>query len=572
MEPALLKTLSSLKPDELADEGIESHQVHMNYAQLLALIVGAANCTAVVGRGGGKSDGILAPRVHRNNTVMPRASGVALGTTYVQLLDRTLPALFQGFQRLGYERDKDYWVRRFPDARAKLSLPFNTPLTPEHSVFIKNGNTASVMRLVSQDRPGTANGLSVDWLIGDEVKFLNKQKLDEEVRPINRGNQERFGHLAEHHGEVFTTDMPTTKIGKWVLEAKTEADKPFNKQAIELILAVQLELYKEKKKLATHGATGARLGRIDTYERQLNSLRRGLTHFVAASSFVNVHVLGLGYFKNLFRTLPPHRFKASVLNDPNAGVENGYYADLDGDKHFYDAVDYSYVDSFDFGKRAFTDCRKDSDLDEKQPLTIGGDYGGSFNCLHVGQSQSKFAVGNDTGRDVVRHLKSFFLPAPAKITHVVKKFCEYYRYRLNKDVEYVYDQTAIGTDGKSDVTYADLVMKELRNNGWHVKPVYIGEVPGHMNRFLAWNVALLETDSRFPLQRFNRENTRETFQAMLDAQAKETEKGIKKDKKDEQNPEIPQETTTHLTDAADTVFWYLSVLKPGNGDLLPAIV
>ncbi len=575
MEPSLLKVLSAVEPtpETWADEGIESQQLHMNYAQLLAMIVGAANLTAVVGRGGGKSDGILAPRVHRNVQVMPMSTGVALGVTYVQLLDRTLPALFQGFQRLGYVRDVDYWLRRFPDPKLGLTLPHNAPLDPQHAIFIRNGNTAAVMRLVSQDRPGTANGLSVDWIIGDEVKFLNKQKLDEEVRPINRGNQQRYGHCAEHHGEVFTTDMPTTKEGRWVFGAEDECNKPINQEAIRLIMSIQLELYKERKRLATHGATATRIRRIDTYERQLNELRKGLTHFIEASSFVNVHVLGLEYFRKLIRTMATSAWQGSVLNVRKPNVVNGYYADLFPDKHYYDAIDYSYVDSIDFGKRAFNDCRKDADIDPNQPLTLTGDYGSTFNCLHVTQRISRLDHKRNTeGKDIVRHLKAFGLPSPKKIQHVVGEFCDYYQYLLLKDVEYVYDQTAIGKDGKSDLTYADEVIRVLKERGWRVTKKYIGEVPGHHKRFMAWGIALREDDNRFAAQRFNRENTKGTVQAMLDAQTKEGRNGFEKDKRDEKNADINQATTTHVTDAADTGFYYLTVIKPGLSNLLPAIM
>jgi hypothetical protein len=573
MEESLLRVLSAVDPTpaQWEEEGIEVKDLYMNYVQVLAWLVGAANTTGIIGRGGGKSNGIGSARVHRNVQVMPMSTGVALGSTYIQLLDRTLPALFEGMARLGYERDKDYWVRRFPDPKLNLRMPQNVPLTPEHSVFIRKDNTVTPMRLVSQDRPGTSNGLSIDWLYNDESKFLNKPKLDEEVRPANRGNNDRFGHLAEHHGEVFTTDMPTNKEGRWLFEAEDECNKPHNQEAIRLILAIQLELYRERKRLATHGASKARLARMASYERQLNELRKGLTHFIEASSFVNVHVLGLDYFRKLRRTLPDALWQSSILNVRRPAVMNGFYADLDPDKHYYDAVDYGYVDSVDYGTRKFDDCRKDADIDYTQPLTLSGDYGSTYNCLHVAQRQSRFAAKNGTGKECVRHLNSFGLPSPYKIQDVVGKFCDYYKYSLSKDVVYVYDQTAVAKDGKSTLTYADEVMRVLKERGWKVKKVYIGEVPSHQRRFLAWGLALREGDDRYAIQRFNRENMRGTVQAMLDAQTKEGRNGFEKDKADEKNEEIDQSTTTHRTDAADIAFYYLTVTKPGLAGMLPAI-
>ena len=562
--PATVRHLPAAPTEE--PEG--SRDLHMNYAQLLAYTVSAQSCTAVVGRGGGKSDGILAPRLHEMVTNMLRSSLVMLGTTYIQLLDRTIPALMNGFQRLGYQRDVDFWVKRFPDAKANLKLPWNCPLSPEHSIFVRSGGSCSVVRLVSQDRPGTANGLSVDGLIGDEVKFLDKQKLDEDVRPINRGGVERYGHYAGHHGEWFTTDMPTSKSAQWVFDAEKEALKPHNQRNIELILAVQLEIYREKQK----PLNPSRLKRIAKYESYLSELRRGLTHFVEASSFVNVHVLGLSYFKQMYRTMSPLKFSSSILNKRKLGVENGFYADLDPAKHYYDAVNYAHVDSLDYNKNQTRDWRKDDDLDTSQPLTLTFDYGSWFNCMWVSQRLSKFHLKNQSGHDEVRYLQHFYAPSPAKINDIVEQFCAYYRTYLNRDVTFVYDHTAVPTDGKSEYTYADLIIKALKKNGWRVKAKYIGQAWSHKRRYEAWGVALKETDDRVARQRFNRENVRVGFEAMCGAGTKDGRLGTEKDKTDEKNEHIDQSTTTHLTDAADTAFVWHTFIVSGQSDLIGVLM
>lgn len=550
-------------PDD--PENMGSRDLHMNYAQLLAFTVSAQSCTAVVGRGGGKSDGILAPRLHEMVTNMPRSSLVMLGTTYIQLLDRTIPALMNGFQRLGYVRDADFWVKRFPDPKLGLKMPWNCPLSPEHSIFVRSGKTCSVVRLVSQDRPGMANGLSVDGILGDEVKFLNKQKLDEEVRPINRGGVERYGHYAGHHGEWFTTDTPTAKDAQWVFDAEKEHLKPENQQCTELILSIQLELYKEKQL----PRNASRLKRIAKYEGYLNELRKGLTHFIEASSFVNVHVLGLSYFRQMYRTMSPLRFQTSILGKRKIGAEKGFYPELSLSKHGYDAVDYAYLDAIDYGKNQTRDWRKDADLDTKQPLTLTGDYGGWFNCLWVTQRCSRFAPKNLSGFDEVRYLNHFYAPHPAKVQQVVEQFCTYYRTYLNRSVTYVYDQTAIATDGKSEQTYASIVIDTLTKNGWRVNEEYVGQPWSHKRRYEGWGLALREADDRIARQRFNRENVRVGMEAMFNAGTKEGSKGLEKDKTDEKNDQIDQSTTTHLTDGADTAFVWHTFQSTGQADLLP---
>jgi hypothetical protein len=565
-----LQKLEEERPSE-SFAGVEQKELHYNYLQLICLLIGAQYMYGIAGRGTGKSEGILAMRLHRLVEVMPRASIVAIGTTYVQLLVQTLPALFKGMHRLGYVRDQDYWVGRLPDRSLNLELPYNTPMEAQYSIFIRNPgkNSVSALRLVGQDRPGSANGLSVNALIGDEVRFLNKQKLDNDVLAINRGDEHIFGGLAEHHSICFTTDRPMRGEAEWLKNNKEESLKPEHVRAIELILSIQLELYEERQKLAVSTRNGARLKRIAEYERMLNDLRRGLVHMAEASSFANVHVLGLEYFRKLFREMPPDVFKARILNEEVQGSDQ-FYPDFNPQHHYYDSVNYSHIDTADFQKYDFNDCRKDADLDHSQPLTIGMDYGDRFNCMTVGQRISRLSPLNTSGRDEVRHLKGFHVEKPGKVQHVVKKFADYYQYFYKKEVVYVYDPTAKDSDGKSEITYHSEVVKALKAAGWRVREKYLRKVPGHHIRYLAWGVALAETDPRYPLQRFNRDNMRIPCTAMQNAKSRQTDKGFKKDKRQEGIDEVDQSTTTHYTDAVDTVFWYLTIVAPNQQDILPA--
>jgi hypothetical protein len=552
-------------------EGVEKKELHYNYLQLICLLIGAQYMNGIAGRGTGKSEGVLAMRLHRLLEVMPRSSIVAIGTTYVQLLVQTLPAIFKGLHRLGYVRDVDYWVGRLPDKKLNLELPYNTPLETQYTIFMRNPgrNSVSGLRLVGQDRPGSANGLSVNALIGDEVRFLNKNKLDNDVLAINRGDEHIFGGLAEHHSICFTTDRPMRGEADWLKANTEESLKPEHVRSVELILSIQLELYNERQKMATSTRNASRLKRIAEYERLLNDLRLGLVYVAEASSFANVHVLGMEYFRRNFREMAPDVFKARILNEEVEGTDQ-FYPDFNSQHHYYDSVDYSHIDTADFLKIDFNDCRKDADLDPSQPLTIGMDYGDKFNCLTVGQRWSKLNPLIKHGRDEVRHLKGFHVEKPGKVSHVVKKFTDYYQYFYRKEVVYVYDPTAKDSDGKSEITYYSEVVKALKEAGWRVKEKYIKKVPSHHIRYLAWGVALAETDPRYPVQRFNRDNMRIPCTAMQSAKSRQTDKGFAKDKRLEKVDEVDQSTTTHYTDAVDTVFWYLTFVAPNQLDILPA--
>lgn len=552
----------------------EQKQMHFNYLQLICMLIGAQFTKAIAGRGTGKTVGVLAPKLHRLLTRMPRSSIVVVGTTYVHLVKVTLAELMGGMRRLGYIQDQDYWHNRFPEKKFNLQLPHNCPLDPKHCVFIRNmgHHSVSVLQLVSQDRPGTANGMSVSAIIGDEAKYLNKKKLDSELMPVNRGGYEHFGDIAEHHSVTFTTDMPTTRDAKWVLADKEECLKPHHQRAIELILAVQLELYNERLKLQTHSRNQARLTRIATLESKLDELRRGLVHYATASSFANVHLLGLGYFRQYKRQSSPSDWKAAFLNQEQDGVEKGFYPDFDNHKHQYDATDYNVVDPKLMANLPFDDCRKDADIDPKLALTIGMDYGASFNCMVVGQPMSRFHLKNVSGYDEVRYLNAFHVEYPDKVQDVVAQFVTYYRYVLRKEVEYVYDPTAVGKDGKSPMTYADEVIKALKAAGWKVKEVYLSQVPPQNSRYLGWGWALREIDGRFARQRFNRQNMRPVVKAMSNAEVKEGKNGFAKNKLPEQDDSVPNQEATHYTDALDTVFWYLTFVKPGMVQLLGTLI
>lgn len=565
-----LLTTSSGDPEEQLRE--EARQLHMNYIQLVCFLVGAASTYVVAGRGTGKTEGILAPKLHRLLTQLRRSSIGLIGATYVQLTNTTLPQLLAGMNRLGYEADVDYWARKFPPKKLGLQLPYSCPLDPQHAVFIRNpgANSVSAVRLISLDRPGSANGMSLSALIGDEAKLLDKEKLDSRVMPVNRGGAEHFGDIAEHHSVTFTTDMPTDREGSWILKNREESAKPHHKRAIELILAIQLELYRERRKLLTNVRNAARRQRIARYERQLEQLRKNLVHFAAASSFANVHVLGLKYFKDAYRTNSPSTWKAAYLNEEPDAMANAYYPDLLPEKHYYDGVDYSFIDARVLKGMSFDDCRADGDLDHSQGLTIGCDYGSSFNCLHVGQRVSKLSPLNMSGKTEVRHLRSFGLPEPHLIQDVVKLFTDYYAPYLRKHVTYVYDPTAVGKMGVSTMTYASEVIKALKAAGWVVKQVYFNRTPSHHSRYMGWGVALREDDDRFAVQRFNRVGTRASFTSMIRAKTKQGKNGFEKDKDDEQNKSIDQSTTTHYSDAVDHVFWYLTIIEPGCSHLLPA--
>jgi hypothetical protein len=152
-------------------------EIHYNIPQLRSMTVFAPEEWAVLARGTGKTKGIIAPKSERLLNMMPRCTGVIVGATFQQILTRTLPPVIAGWEKLGYINGKHFLIGIKPPKvwREKFDWkgPYHLPLNYEY--FISWWNGAGV-QLVSQDRAGSSNGVSIDWIMGDEAKLLNRER------------------------------------------------------------------------------------------------------------------------------------------------------------------------------------------------------------------------------------------------------------------------------------------------------------------------------------------------------------------------------------------------------------
>lgn len=523
--------------------------LYQNLPQLRVNAIDANESVHVMGRGLGKSVGCLAPRAQRNMYFMPRSSGVNVAESYMQLLDRTLPPMIMRWQEMGMKRDVDFWVRRFPPKNIGLNLPYMSPETAEHTVFMRvNRYDVSAMRMVSQDRPASSNGMSIDWIMGDEVKTLNKQKLDSELMPTNRGNERYFKDCHLHHGIMFTTDMPTSSEAKWVHEYEDHIDQ----EAIDLILLLQNEIYLIDIKAQVRGRyTRQELLDKTLYEKELSKIRKETIFYSEASTLDNIDVLGTEFIRKLKRSLPEFVFRTSVLNERPGKVENTFYPDL-ADKHFYNAIDYSFVESIPenkMGKGKMHDCRKDLDLDRSKPLEVGMDVGGRINVLAVGQEVAKMLKVLN-GLDVVE-------PGKNRMKHLAVEFNTYYKYYYLKEVIIYYDHTHIAENPVSDENPLDEFTDELEAMGWNVTRYFIGVTPSYRKRYMLWGHLFNGhpiSEREFYSVMFNKDNTTvmrtafETTKTLLGGKT-----GFEKDKRMEKKEGFNQQEAPHYTDATDTL-------------------
>ncbi|WP_316743422.1 hypothetical protein [Pedobacter antarcticus] len=525
--------------------------VYLNKPQKRAHLVRAKEEYGVWGRATGKTQGPIAERSILAANAMPRGATGIVGTTYMQLLDRTLPPLLKAWERFGYYEGVHYWFRRFPGKFQNVPTAIYPALQPEHCITWWNGH---VFHFISQDRPGLANGKNLDAIIADEVRFMNHKRYMDDIAPTNRGNREYFGHLAEHHMITMYTDMPTTTEGKWIFEKEQQMDQGRVQQVVNIQVAYNV-LKVEHRLSSTTKARKVWLERkMANYEFVLNELRKGLVYYSEASSLDNIQVLGEEQIKQWRREMLWPVFQASILNQRLIHLENGFYPLFDSDHHTYNDVNYNYIDSLGLylPRGTVEDCRKDNDVIRGKALDIAMDHNASINSLVIGQDGKDPKPGGFG--EVLRILKSMYVKAPFRVQDLMQAFHEYYKAHNCRDINYYYDHTSLHTDSTRTESIADIVTGCLDKNGWKVNRLYIGQQPMHETRFRMWGVVFTEKDPRFKPVRFNQDNAQSVIVSIQRTAVITGKNGFEKDKRPEKNSNFPQEEAPHQGDALDTLY------------------
>lgn len=517
-------------------------KVHFNKMQMLSLIVDAHDETIVAGRGTGKTSGPHAHKTQRNMHSMPRCLGAEVASTFQQLLVRTLPAVIQGWERMGYRRDEHFFIGHYAPKKMGWDRPY---LAPIDAKYLIHWYTGAAILMISQDGVGMANGLSLDFLYGDEAKFIDYEKLAQETLPTLRGNLHHFGHLSEHHSTLWTTDRPTNSKGRWVYKNKDLT----NQDQIKLIVQAEYEMGEIIRTMDSYAPSyqKAQLEKINRYKKMLSIVRRNCVHYHEASALDNIGILGMDYIKQMKRNMSDVEFRTSILNEEIYQVEGGFYARLDDKKHCYSSYDYSHFENtgYDLAQYQEPDCRSDGDIIRSLPLDIAIDYNSSINVMSVGQW-----IKND-----LRVINAPFVKHPDVLRHLLQKFCDYYRFLPSKVVNYYYDHTAIGKSASSIKSFKDEVQEFLIDKGWTVNMHYTGQAPAHEDKYRLISMILEESVPDLPKLRFNEHNCKSLLLSMKLAGVKQGKNGWHKDKSSESNKKIPAEEATHPSDSLDMLVW-----------------
>ncbi len=518
---------------------------HYNKPQLRSAIIDAPSEVCIFGRGTGKTTKVLARKTAvKYFDTMPRGTHVILNATFTQAFSRTLKELIRGWQDIGYVMGHHFLVGTRPTEKWIKMWNWKGPFAPplDYKYFISWWNGA-VGQLISQERAGSSNGISIDSISGDEAKYFNEEKFNTELMPANRGIIPAFENNPYHHGITLTTDMPVGTGGRWLLDKVNAMDK----EAINQIWKLQSIKYTLKYvqfPKASKSTCKEIEKQIKVIDEELNSLRKGLLYYHEASTIDNIHALGLEYIKQQLRDTSKFQFDTQILNIRPLRLEDGFYPDLDENYHGYFAEHESYFDNRIINPfNSELDCRKDRDLDIDAPVHIAIDYNRRIHPIVTGQ---------DNGKEI-RAIKCIHSLYPGKLKEALKLWCEYYTYHKKKIVYYWYDHTAVGGENETE-KYLD-VIDALERDGWTVVPMYIGKAPGHETKYRMWGRLLSEDGYYKRVFRANRENCDKLFLSMGLAEAEQRKDGFGKDKKSEHDPKFPAEESTHYSDAADMMIF-----------------
>ena len=525
-----------------------SHEVYFNRPQRLTQLVGANLSVIVAGRRTGKTDSIAAPFALKMMQRMPGSTGGIVVPTFKHGLTNTLPGLCAAWRRWGYEPGIHYVIGRqpLPDFGKTIAPRLST----EHVLTLYNGSQAVI---ISQDRAGSSNGLTLSWLLVDEAKFIDYAKLKEETLPANGGIKSHFGARSCNHAMMVLSDMPQTQKGSWFLNYREKMDP----ELIRTIEATVYEIWRIKEKVREMRRRGveppayirAHLRQLD---RNLNRMRSVAVYYKEYSSIENLQLLGENYIKQMKRDLTPLTFHTSILCRRIGIAKDGFYSSM-RESHKYNASDFRTLDdSFSRADWAGEEVAAglgsdaDADVDPDAPIRIGMDYNANINWIVAGQPRGRR----------LNVLKSFFVKYERKIPALVADFCHYYSGHRNKTVVFYHDTTALGSNyavNKEDFKF--VICHEFERHGWRCEPVFIGNPMRHHEKYLLINQGFAGQQRLTPF--FNRQNNDDLILAIQTAGVSRGRNGFHKDKSGEKLPESEEsllERRTDGTDAFDTLY------------------
>ena len=446
----------------------EDNKQYFNDGQLYCLYMDTRDEVIVAGRGFGKG-AIQARRLQECFQGMPGSMGGFVSPSVKRCLTNILPSMLIHLERWGFKRDLHYIVGKKPWKALHWKSPIFTPANWENTISFYNG---SVCNIISQDRPGTSNSMSLDYIIIDEAKFINFEQLKDETFQANGGNEQFFHDFPLHHGMTITSDMPITKKGSWFLNYKEQSDP----ELIEVIEGLVYARYRAVRQLKAMPSRSAEIEKkIERIDAKLRFFRSKCLLYKEFSSIQNLALLGDEFIRRAKRDLPPLTFMTSIMCIRIDISTDGFYGGMREDVNLYTAPSSKLALQdirAEEGGGIPNDCRQDSDLDQRLPIIISFDANENINWM----------VCSQVGRDgKLRVLKSFFVKYERKIPELIDDFNDYYQYHKRRQVIFYYDATFLPQNyGTHNLNIRDTIKHCLIQHQWSIREKYIGKPMSHI--------------------------------------------------------------------------------------------
>ena len=446
----------------------EDNKQYFNDGQLYCLYMDTRDEVIVAGRGFGKG-AIQARRLQECFQGMPGSMGGFVSPSVKRCLTNILPSMLIHLERWGFKRDLHYIVGKKPWKALHWKSPIFTPANWENTISFYNG---SVCNIISQDRPGTSNSMSLDYIIIDEAKFINFEQLKDETFQANRGNEQFFHDFPLHHGMTITSDMPITKKGSWFLNYKEQSDP----ELIEVVEGLIYARYRAVRQLKAMPSRSTEIEKkIERIDAKLRFFRSKCLLYKEFSSIQNLALLGEEFIRRAKRDLPPLTFMTSIMCIRIDISTDGFYGGMREDVNLYTAPSSKLALQdirAEEGGGIPNDCRQDSDLDQRLPIIISFDANENINWM----------VCSQVGRDgKLRVLKSFFVKYERKIPELIDDFNDYYQYHKRRQVIFYYDATFLPQNyGTHNLNIRDTIKHCLKQHQWSIREKYIGKPMSHI--------------------------------------------------------------------------------------------
>lgn len=464
------------------DKIAEIEEKYMNKMQLRANCIDTNVLIAEIARAGGKTDGIMAPRMVRVADAMPGEMSSIVHKTYVALMTNIIPNIRAAFSQLTpagkplLEEGIHYVIgaKKLP---AHFTKPRRPITYPKHSIVFVTGHH---LKLTSSDMPESSAGDSVVHVFIEEMKLQKGQNLRSRIFPTMRGGIGKIRECPYYQGITGVTDTARIDLGEdsWYEEYEKNIDEDVindivnaalhHDKALLKIFRINAQIKSETNPLTLDKLQKekARLShRVELWKPILNEMRRNHSYYIKASSFVNKDFLGPKFFQTQLESLSEDEFLSSICNIRIRKVVNMFFCNFKNEKHcFSDSYKYNSILSFDLADTFQLTASYLKYFRRSEPLLLGYDPG-QFASLVVAQQDERMKE--------FRVQKEFFVYSPWDQVHMAQQFADFYGDDYDKDVEILLYYDRAGNKKKEAqeqiTTDARLLQSELEGHGFRVR-------------------------------------------------------------------------------------------------------